>query len=140
MDIQVYDEQDSNAAKVSSIGEQYVASRYYSDPFYKSVDVALTAYQVVPAISGKKFVITGLLLASSKTFGTATTAETLTIYEANPADLSTNLKTIIRIDLLKNDRITPTGLNLATSDAVSLVAIATDSTVDVTIAGYYVPC
>lgn len=140
MDFQIFDEQDSTAAKISTLGEQYVAPRFYSSPYYISVEVANTPYSVVPAISGQKFIITGLLLSSDKAFASATVAETLVIYEASPADISTNLKTVAQVDFLRNDRLVATSLNLATSDAVSLVAEATDAKVDVTIAGYYVPC
>ena len=123
---------------VTSRGELVVAPLAYSTPYYKSVAAAATPYEVVPAKAEKRFVITGLLLASDKTFGSATTAETLTIYEANAADLSVNLKTIVRLDMLKNDRMPATGLNLITTKARALVAIGTDFAVDVTIAGYYV--
>lgn len=125
-------------ALVSDRGELIVAPLSFSVPYYVSVAAANTPYEVVQGKAEKCFVITALLLASDKTFGSATTAETLTIYEANPADLTTNEKTIIQIDLLKNDRITPTGLNLLVNQAKSLVAIGTDFAVDVTIAGYYI--
>jgi len=137
-DIQLFDEQSQSYAGVSAEGEQYVSARYYSDPYYESVAVAGTAYEIVPAKSGKRFIVTGLLLASDKAFGSSTVAETLTIYEASPSDLDTNLKTFTQVDLLRNDRLVATGLNLRTSTTVSLVAIATSAKVDVTIAGYYV--
>lgn len=139
-DISLYDEKNSTYAEVSAVGEQYVAPRFYSDPYYVSVAAAATAYAIVPAKSGKKFVVTSLLFASNKSYASTTAAETLTIYEASPADLTTNLKTFTQVDLLRNDRLIATSLNLATSDAVSLVGIADSASVDVTIAGYYVPC
>jgi len=137
-DVAIFDEQSQVAALVSKNGELIVGPIAYSVSYYVAVDVAATSFQVVPAESGKIFIITGLLLASSKTFGSATTAETLTIYEASPADFDTQLKIITQIDLLKNDRLAVTGLNLASSEAVSLVATATDTDVNVTIAGYYI--
>jgi len=63
---------------------------------------------------------------------------TITIYEASPSDIDTNLKTFTQVDLLRNDRLIATSLNLRASAAVSLVAIAESALVDVTIAGYYV--
>jgi hypothetical protein len=138
-DFQIVDEKSASTAEISGIGEQYVAPRYYSDSYYLSVNLADTAFEVIPAKSGKKFIITSLIFASSKTFGSATTAETLTLYEASPADIDASLKIFTQIDLLKNDRLVATGLNLATSTAVSLIASATDTNVNVTIAGYYVP-
>lgn len=137
-DFQLIDEKEGRVAEISKYGEQYVAPRFYSDPYYISVAVAATPYEVVPSIAEKRFVITGLLIASDRTFGTSTTAETITIYEANAADLSTNLKTVFRLDMLRNDRLAATSLNLRLSNARSVVAIATDNSVDVTLAGYYI--
>ena len=137
-DVTLYDDKSQTAAQISANGELVVAPISYSTAYYQSVDVALTPFLLVPAQASKKFIINSILLASSKTFGTATTAETVTIYEASPADLDTNLKTIVQIDLLKNDRMIATALNIASSTAVSLVATATDTNVDVTLGGYYV--
>lgn len=139
-DFSLVDEKNNTVGEISPIGEQYVAPRYYSDPYYVQIDTAGTPFLIVPAKSGHKFIITSLLFASSKTFGSATTAETLIVYEANSDDLSTNTKTITQVDLLKNDRLIATGLNLAASESKALVASATGNDVDVTIAGYYAPC
>ena len=137
-DVTIWDEKSQAAALISANGELVVGPLSYSSSYHEIVDIAATAFEIVPASSGKKFIIDSMLLATSKTFGTATTAETLTIYEASPADLSTNLKTVAQIDFLKNDRLVATGLKLASSTAVSLVASATDTDVSVTIAGFYV--
>jgi len=137
-DVTIWDDKSQAAASVSVNGELVVGPISYSTAYYKLVDVAADPFEIVPALSGKKFIIDSMLLTTSKTFGSATTAETLTIYEASPADLSTNLKTVAEIDFLKNDRLVATGLKLATSTAITLVATATDTNVSVTIAGYYI--
>lgn len=137
-DVALFDDKSQTAARVSVNGELVVGPLAYSESYHETIDIAGTAFELVPATSGKKFVISSMLLATSKTFGSATTAETLTIYEASPADPSTNLKTVAEIDFLKNDRLVATGLNIASSTAVSLVASATDTNVSVTIAGYYI--
>lgn len=137
-DVNLFDEKSQTSASITLNGELVVGPVAYSKAYFVSVDIAATPFEIVPAVSGKRFVMTSMLLATSKTFGTATTAETLTIYEATPSDLSTNLETTAQIDFLKNDRLVATALNIATSNAVSLVATATDTDVSVTIAGYYV--
>ncbi len=137
-DVTLWDEKSQTAVLISVNGELVVGPLSYSSAYHETVNIAATAFEIVPAVSGKNFIIDSMLLATSKTFGTATTAETLTIYEASPADLSTNLKTVAQIDFLKNDRLVATGLKLASSTAVSLVASATDANVSVTIAGFYV--
>ena len=136
-DFQQIEEKTGNVAGVSHEGERYVAPRYFSDPYYVRVDAASTPFEIVPGKSGKCFVVTSVLFATDKNFGSATTAELLTIYEASPADLDTNLKTFVKIDFLKNDRLVATGLNLMVTCSLTLVAIADDNNVDVTIAGYY---
>lgn len=123
---------------VSKNGELLVRPLKYSNPYYVLVDTPDTAFEVVPAIASMRFVMTGILISTTKTFASATTAETITIYEANAADLSTNLRTIFKLDMLKNDRLPATGLNLQMANSRSLVAIGSDASVDVTIAGYYV--
>ena len=139
-DISLFDEQNRTYAGISPAGEVYISPRFYSTPYFVSVALATTAYPIVPALSGHKFIVTSILIASDKDFGSPTAAETVTLYEASPADIDTNLKTFAQVDLLKNDRLVATGLNIATSDAVSLIGIADSAAVDVTVAGFYIPC
>ncbi len=136
---QLVDEKHSVIASLTSLGELRVAPYNYSTAYYVSISTANTPFLVVPALTGRKFVITAILVSSSRTFGTSTAAETITVYEANAADLSTNLKTVTQVDLLRSDRMPVTGLNLVTTGAYALVAQATDTSVDLTIAGYYIP-
>lgn len=136
---QLFDEQEQAAAKVSSLGEVIVAPLSYSEAFYQLIDTADTPFLLVPAEGGKHFILTGIILASTKTFGTATTAETITVYEATPDDIGTNLKTVLKLDLLKNERTLATGINLKLSSSKAIVATATDTFVDITFAGYYIP-
>lgn len=137
--VNIRDPDTDVAAKVSPDGELYVAARSYSEPYYVSVSTATTAFEVVAGKAKKRFILTAILLASDKAFASSTVAETVTIYEAHPADLDVNLKTVTRVDLLKNDRMPITGLNLVSSESTSLVAIADSASVDVTLAGYYIP-
>jgi hypothetical protein len=126
-------------ASVTERGELVTGRISYSTPYYIKVAIADTAYEVVKGKAGKQFVITDLLLASDKSFASATTGEPISIYGAHPSDLDTALDIIFNGELLKNDRLVATGLNLITEEACSVVAFAaTDAAVDVTIAGYYV--
>ena len=137
-DVTIFDDKSQAAALVSVNGELIVGPFAYDTPFYVSVDTASTAFEIVPARSGKKFIVKSILLATDKNYASPTVAETLTIYEASPADLSDNLRIFTQVDFLRNDRLPISGLNIATSTAVSLVAIADSNNIDVTIAGYYV--
>lgn len=134
----IRDSESDAAVRVTKNGEMAVGPLSHSYPYYVSVALLNTEYEVVPAIAGKCFVITGFLIASDKDFGSATVAETLSVYEANPADITINEKTILQVDFLRNDRLVATGLDLLVSESKALVAVATDSAVDVTVAGYYI--
>ena len=129
---------DQEEARVTSRGELVVGSLDYSTPYYISVAAAATEYEVVPGKPNTHFVITDIILASDKNFGSATVAETITITGAHPADLGTAIDTIVQADLLKNDRLIATGLKFRTAETCSIVAVGTDSAADVTIAGYYI--
>ena len=138
LQVSLFDDKTQSIAKVNPNGGLIVAPSHYSTAYYVLVDTAATTFEVIPAISDMNFIVTGMLIASDKSFATSTVAETLTIYEANPADLSVNTKTITQIDLLRNDRLVATALDLATTKTRTLVAIATSANVNVTLSGYYI--
>lgn len=128
---------DANAL-VTDSGELIVASLKHADSYYVNIAAADTPYELVPAIVGHRFILTGILVASDKTFATVNEAEPITIYEANPADLDTSLKIIFRIPLLRNDRLPATGLDLQTTPARTLVtSTPLTAAVDVTVTGWY---
>lgn len=129
---------DKTEVKVTSRGELVVGRIEYSKPYNVSVEAASTAYEIVRGMANKKFVITDMLIATDKTFGSSTVPELLTIYEASPDDLDTNNTTLVNMEFFKNDRFVAIGLNLITDETQSLVAFAADFAIDVTVAGYYV--
>lgn len=136
---QLIDEQSQVLAKISPLGELIVAPLSYSEAFYQLIDTADTPFLLVPAEGGKHFILTGIILASTKTFGSATVAETIQIYEATPDDINASLKVVLKIDMLKNERIIATNINLKLGASRAIVATASDNNVDVTFAGYYIP-
>lgn len=136
----ITDPSSSHAAIVTARGELVTGAFSYSSPYYKKIAVANTAYEIVKGLSGKQFVITSIILASDKNFASATAGEAVNIYGAHPSDIGTSIDAIFSLELLKNDRLFGTGVNLITAEACSIVGIApTDAAIDVTIAGYYVP-
>ena len=138
--VQIEDKGSKASVRVTEFGQLVTAPIAYSDPYYVSIAVANTAYEIVAGKTGKRFVVTGLVIASDKNFASSTVAETVTIYEA-PADaLDTSLKVVFQLDLLRNDRVVATGLNIISSTGRSLVGQApTSAAVDITFSGYYVP-
>ena len=86
INVQIVNSKSGRIAEITEFGEFVTAPISYSTPYYVLVDV-LTALEVVQGKAGQCFVITGLLLASDKNFASTTVAETLTVYEANPAEI-----------------------------------------------------
>jgi hypothetical protein len=126
-------------ATVTRRGELVVSTLDKSVPYYISIAVLNTSYEIVKGIAGKEFVITDIILSSDKNFASATAGEPVVIYGAHPADIDTIIDTFLNIELLKNDRLPLTGLNWVTAESCSVVGIATtDAAVDVTVAGYFV--
>ena len=137
--VKIVDPRSDISGRVTKNGEVVTAALAYSTPYYVSVDAIDTPFEIIRGEAGRKFVLTDMLVSSDKVFASSVDSETVIIYEASPSDLSVNLKTFTRVDLLRNDRLPITGLNLVTTTSSSLVAIAADTNVDITLAGYYVP-
>ena len=137
--VKIVDPRSGISGRVTKNGEVVIAALAYSTPYYVSVDAIATPFEIIRGEAGRQFVLTDMLISSDKVFASSVDSETVIIYEASPSDLSVNLKTFTRVDLLRNDRLPITGLNLVTTTSSSLVAIAADTNVDITLAGYYVP-
>ena len=123
-------------AKVTTRGELVVGSYDYSNPYYVRTLVDDQAYNVVTAKAGHRFIVTGVLISTSKNIvGTAT----IVLYEALSAETTVVDTDILTIDMVKEDRIYLNLFNVATSTSTYINIKATDSQVDCTVFGYYVP-
>lgn len=128
----------SNKAQVTTRGQLVVGAIDYSTAFTVTADATNTAFNFVPPIAGKRFVITDLLLDAGKNVS-ASTAGTVVIYEAVAIDTATIDKTILSIEMLKNTNRVITGINLIIVSEGRWINIkTTDATVTGTILGYYV--
>lgn len=128
----------STTAKVSSRGQLVTGALDFSSAFTVTADVADTAFSLVPPITGKKFVITDLLIDAGKSVS-ASTAGTVEIYEATKVDETTIDKLILSIEMLKNTNRVITGINLIVASEGRWINLkTTDATVAATLLGYYV--
>ena len=123
-------------AKVTSRGELVTGAYAYSTPYYVRTLVDDQAYNIVTAKSKHRFIVTGILISTSKNIvGTAT----IVLYEAT-ANNTTSVDTdILTIDMVKEDRIYLNLFNVSTGTTKYINIKATDSQVDCTVFGYYVP-
>lgn len=124
-----------SGARVSKNGELVNSSIDYSAPYYVKITVADDIYNIVPAIPEKRFVSTGMLIASSKNLAAEKTVE---IYESLSADSEVHAKDIISMDMLKNERV-PIPLEHAATESTRWINANCDGNdVSITIWGYYV--
>lgn len=125
----------SKGVKVTDNNELVVAALDYSIPYYVKITAPDTVYNVVPAVTGKRFVSTGMLIATSKNLSTEKTIE---IYEALQDDDADHAKDIISVDMLKSERLPVPLQNAATESTRNINAICDGNDVSITIWGYYV--
>ena len=121
--------------RVSGNGELVTAAFVYSMPYYVKIEVPAIAYNIVPAKIGKRFVSTGMLVATSKNLVAEKTVE---IYEALAADSTDHNKDILSIDMLKSERLPIPLDNAATESTRWINATCDGNDVSITIWGYYV--
>ena len=126
-------------AKVTEYNQIVVGPLDYSTAYNTALVVDNQPYELVRGKVGSRFVITDLLIVTLKSVSPSTAA-TIVIYEAEVADISTNVGTIVELDMLARDKLAVTGLNIISQGkARSLVGTTTDGTVNVLVSGYYVP-
>lgn len=122
------------AVKVTALGQLVTGPFDYDEVVTKTLaSNSLTFYN--PLVKNR-FVITAMLINANKSVTTDTLVE---VYEATSLDSSSVDKSILSIEVLKNGNRDITGLNLRTSEGAFVNAKADDSSVFMTIMGYYVP-
>lgn len=124
-------------ASVSKYGELKVAPYNYSTSYFQNFATADTAYNFIPPIQNQFFVITAIILQANKNVN-ATTGQVVDIYEAESATATTIDKNLFEIEMIKNDRVVVTGLNIRTTEGKFLNGKTADDDVLATVAGYYV--
>lgn len=122
--------------EVSPNGELAIAPLQYSTNKFNNMNVVDTAFNFQKPIAGKQFVITGLIISTSRTVGV--NGATIEIYEADSIDSTSVDKTILRVDMIKNQILPLSDLNSITTEGKFLNGKTDDIDVLVTILGYAV--
>ena len=136
MSIPVRIEDGGNQAKISQIGGLVTAPYDYDTVVAKTSAVDDTAVNFYPPLPNKQFVVTSVLLtADSNVVGSSV----IDVYEATSLSDTVIEKSILHIDLLKNEHRDIIGLNLLITAGKYLNLKADDSDVSATIMGYYIP-
>lgn len=124
-----------SGGRITKNGEVVVGSLMYSEPYAVSLAVDDQVYNVVPAITGKRFVITGAIVGAGRDVSTDTV---IFVYEALADDTNVIDKLIWSGTLNKGGILPLSGLNIATQSTRWVNAYCDDNTVGITLFGYYV--
>ena len=120
---------------VSPNGELLIRPFDYSTPVFQDMDAISTAYLFAVPEPRKQYIITDIIAFADRNVTTQTLLE---IYEGLTVDTTTITKQILRLDLLKQDRLAMTGLHFKVTAGRWLLAKHDDDDVFLTIAGYYI--
>jgi len=126
-----------NRALVTKYGQLVVSPIDYSIPIAKTLALTDTAYNFITPISGKRIVITEMLLYANREVGV--NDATVEIYEADSVDSTTVSKAIITTEMLKQSSRDLISLNMIVSEGKWVNAKTDDATIFITIMYYYIP-
>jgi len=125
----------SNKAAVSRNGELITAPLSFDMGIRKVLDSTGTAFNHVEPESGRKFIITGLVINADKNVtGSAVTQ----FYEADSPTNTTASTTLLTIDVPKNETVVITNIRMETSTGVYLNSKTDDATVNYMVLGHFV--
>lgn len=123
-------------ACITTRNQLVVAPLDFSTAYPVTANVINTAFNFVPPVASKRFVVTDILLYANK--GVGASDATVDVYEATSATESTIDKSILAIEMLKQSSRDLTGLNLLISEGKWLNIKTDDNTIFATVMGYYV--
>lgn len=123
--------------KVTSRGQLIVAPIEFSSAYQQTVDATGTAFNFVPPINGKRFVLTDIIIEAAKSVST-TVAATVELYEATSATSIVINRAILNFDMVRYAVRSLNGLNLICSEGRWINIQTDDATLNATIMGYYV--
>lgn len=127
---------DNHKTKVTSRGQLVVAPLDYST-FYLATAAAInTGYTVVPPVSGKRFVITAIILYANKNVGT--NDATVSLYEST-SENSRDVETLIfQQEMPRKVTLSLIGLNIIVGQSRWVNIKTDDNSIFANIAGYYI--
>lgn len=129
---------NGKSVKVSQIGELITRAFEYSTPIFNTLNVDNQVFNFFKPQPGKKFVITDVIADANRDIGA--TGVTVDIYEALN-ESSTIIETqILKFDMIKQTSKVLNGLNfITTGEGIFINAKADDSSVLLTISGFFIP-
>lgn len=124
-------------AKVTSRGQLVVSPLDYSTAYNATAGTANTAANLLGPLTSKRFVITSITLYANQNVSNVSDA-TVDVYEAASSSSTTITKSVLQTNMVRQDRIILTGLNLILTEGVWLNLKTTDDDIYGTVFGYYI--
>ena len=124
------------SVKISTLGQLITAPLDFSTPVFHNMTLISTAYNFSEPRTGKKGVITDIIITGDKNIGA--NGSLIEIYCADSATDTTALVDILSVTLAKNASLVLTGLNWQIAGGVWVNAKMDDNNVGITLAGYYI--
>ncbi len=122
--------------EASANGELAVAPLSYSTPTAQDMNAINTAFNFHKPRAGKQFVITGLIVSTSRNVGP--NGANIELYEASAVDSTTVVKSVLVLDLPKQTVVPLLDVNVILNEGAFLNGKTDDAEVKVTVAGYEV--
>ena len=127
----------SRQVKLTNLGELLTRAFDYSTSGFQQLDTANTAFNFVESKGKQFFLLTDVILNGDQFV--SVNGANVTIYEADSATTTSILKTIITVNVGRNQTVQLTGLQLDGNAGVFINAQTSSTNVNLTIAGYFVP-
>ena len=127
---------NNHEVKVTERNQLVIAPLDFSVLYHVKAEVVNTAYNLIPPLTGKRFVITELVLYANKSVGVSDA--TVIIYEALSPTTITEHLVIFTQEMVKQTTLVMTGLNIIIEEGIWLNVKTDDDDIFVNMAGYYV--
>ena len=127
---------NGNTACVTSRGQLITSPLDFSLIYNVKAELVNTAYNIVPPVTGKVFVVTDLILYANKSVGAGDA--TVTIYASDGPDSLTEVGVFFTQEMVKQTTIALSGLNIIGTEGLWINVKTDDDDVFVNMAGYYV--
>jgi len=126
-------------AKVTSIGQLVVTSLFYDETEFNFLNAtAATAFNFYSPKAGKQFVITGIIAQANKDVSNTALA-TVIVFEASQLDDASADKILLEFGLSRFGVLNAPPLNIIVNEGKYVNATTDDTSVLMTIMGYYIP-
>jgi len=125
-------------ACVTSVGQLVVSSFAYDDTVFKELSSDDTAFNFYDPKAGEQFVITGIRIKADRFVSNTVDADVI-VYEASTDETITVDKILFQEALIRGEAATLIPINILVNEGKFINAKSSDSSIFITIMGYFIP-